>query len=1154
MPCSNLLSKPTTHGLLWQEYKLINSYFIIIFVVAFSVFVASGPVWAQSTDGATSEISVERLEALISELEADDKTADSESQVRIIDIYKTALDRLKAADEETETAAQFKNIAETGSEQLEDLQSQIDRLQTSDTTVVEAAGSTRELESQLIAEQSALLELRNRLSKSKDKLGELTNRPRMARQEATDARKMLEELHRSLDSVAVDGQDQIEQVKRILLETRKRFRTAQVNRLEQELLSHDLQTQLVQNNIELLDRKVDFATKKAVALNNSLQAKRKSEAEQATQEAARVEQELSDKHPVLQQIAEQNAQYSKELAALVTQQSDIARDLEIIRARAEQISADAILAQTRLENAQVSEALGQVLREQRRRLPETKAYRRDAKERQDAIANIAAGQFQVEQQLNLLDDVNDAATGMMDVEVSPDTTVIDRAQIESGLRDLLSVQKETLDKLSKTYTENLRGLADLDFEHKLLVDEAASYAALLDERLLWIPSAPALGMATLTDLPNAFAWQLSPVNWKTLALSMISDARNEPVINLLALILFGAIMRYRIVFRNSLVQLAKEVKKIYSDKFSHTICAFGMTLLLALPLPILTGFISWRLLGDHTADVFVKSVGSALALIAINLFLLRFLYHLCRPQGVAQTHFHWRESTLRLLRFNLPWFTVVFSIATLVAILDWHRLHTDLHSLTRLAFILVTLALAVFSKRVFEPASGIFAAVITRNPNGWLSRLRVIWYPAIVCIPLILAILAGFGYLDTAAELQRRVIGTVWLIVAAVIIHNLIERWLIVAQRRLAIKKAKERREAARSEEAKGIESSAEGDRVLLDTSEMDISTINLQTRHLMKTILGWSVVIGTWRIWAGVLPALGVLDNLTLWQHDTVVEGEVVSSAITLTTLLWAFVVGAIVAAAARNLPGVLEILILQRLPFNFGSRYAITKLSQYIIIAIGIVIIFGTIGVNWAEVQWLVAALGVGLGFGLQEIFANFMSGLIILFERPVRIGDTVTIGDLSGTVSRMRMRATTITDWDNKEIIVPNKMFITERLINWTLSDPITRVMIPIGIAYGSDTNLAYRLIRETAEQNPLVLQEPQIQVFFLGFGDSSLNFELRVFVRDLADRLKVQHELHMVLNRIFAENDIEVPFPQRDLHVRSWVEPQGHGLDQPNPSTA
>ncbi len=181
--------------------------------------------------------------------------------------------------------------------------------------------------------------------------------------------------------------------------------------------------------------------------------------------------------------------------------------------------------------------------------------------------------------------------------------------------------------------------------------------------------------------------------------------------------------------------------------------------------------------------------------------------------------------------------------------------------------------------------------------------------------------------------------------------------------------------------------------------------------------------------------------------------------------------------------------------------------------------------------------AALSVGLGFGLQEIVANFVSGLIILFERPVRVGDTVTVGELTGTVSRVRIRATTITDWDRKEIIVPNKSFITEQVINWTLSDPITRIVIPVGISYGSDVQLAHRVMEETLLAMPLVLDDPPPRVYFVGFGDSSLNFRLNVYSRELSDRLPLTHAVHEELLGALRKNGIEIPFPQRDLHLRS-----------------
>ena len=184
----------------------------------------------------------------------------------------------------------------------------------------------------------------------------------------------------------------------------------------------------------------------------------------------------------------------------------------------------------------------------------------------------------------------------------------------------------------------------------------------------------------------------------------------------------------------------------------------------------------------------------------------------------------------------------------------------------------------------------------------------------------------------------------------------------------------------------------------------------------------------------------------------------------------------------------------------------------------------------------QWIIAALGVGVGFGLQEIVANFVSGLIILFERPVRVGDTVTIGDLSGTVSRIQIRATSITDWDNHEILIPNKSLITDKVVNWTLSEPVTRVLLKIGIAYGSDTAFAQKIMLESVKANPLVLEVPPPTVFFLGFGDSSLNFEIRAFVAQPAHRLLVLHELHMALDRVLREHNIEIPFPQRDLHLK------------------
>jgi potassium efflux system protein len=283
------------------------------------------------------------------------------------------------------------------------------------------------------------------------------------------------------------------------------------------------------------------------------------------------------------------------------------------------------------------------------------------------------------------------------------------------------------------------------------------------------------------------------------------------------------------------------------------------------------------------------------------------------------------------------------------------------------------------------------------------------------------------------------------------------------------------------------------------------------------------------------VLPALNFLENVQLWSYSSEVEGVTKTFPITLANLMISIIVVIITVVAAKNLPGVLEVILLNRLSMNSGSRYAFTTICSYAITAIGVIVAFTSIGFKWSSIQWLVAALGVGLGFGLQEIVANFICGLIVLFERPYGVGDTVTIGDISGTVTRIRIRATTILDWDRKDLIVPNKEFITGRLINWSLSDPIIRIKVPVGIAYGSDTELAEKLLLKAARTNPMVLKTPESRAVFLGFGDNSLNFDLRVFINGIDDWIPMLHKLNQTIDREFKKAGVTISFPQRDVHL-------------------
>jgi potassium efflux system protein len=193
--------------------------------------------------------------------------------------------------------------------------------------------------------------------------------------------------------------------------------------------------------------------------------------------------------------------------------------------------------------------------------------------------------------------------------------------------------------------------------------------------------------------------------------------------------------------------------------------------------------------------------------------------------------------------------------------------------------------------------------------------------------------------------------------------------------------------------------------------------------------------------------------------------------------------------------------------------------------------------LGGSWGQIQWAVAALSVGIGFGLQEIVANFICGLIILFEQPIRVGDTITVGNISGKVTRINMRATTVRDFDRRELLVPNKEFITTQLLNWSLSDQVTRRTVEVGVAYGTDLDKAMAIVRDVALEHPLVLVDPESLITFEEFGDNSLVISLRFFMDQLEQRIIISSDVRLEINRRFNEAGIVVAFPQRDIHFDS-----------------
>lgn len=241
----------------------------------------------------------------------------------------------------------------------------------------------------------------------------------------------------------------------------------------------------------------------------------------------------------------------------------------------------------------------------------------------------------------------------------------------------------------------------------------------------------------------------------------------------------------------------------------------------------------------------------------------------------------------------------------------------------------------------------------------------------------------------------------------------------------------------------------------------------------------------------------------------------------------------------ASRVVKRILFNRVLTRFEMDSGLRYTLARVSQYIIITIGVLISFQFIGINLSSLAVIFGFLSVGIGFGLQNITSNFISGLIVLFERPISVGDRVKVAGIEGDVLEINIRATKIRTLNKVSIIVPNTEFVSSNVINFSHGDPEFRLDLDVGVSYGSDLDTVIKALKEVADENSTALKDPDPQIHLVSFGDSSWDMQLRVWIPDVKRYPFVRNEINQAIVHKFREYDIEIPFPQRDLHVRSSV---------------
>jgi small-conductance mechanosensitive channel len=254
--------------------------------------------------------------------------------------------------------------------------------------------------------------------------------------------------------------------------------------------------------------------------------------------------------------------------------------------------------------------------------------------------------------------------------------------------------------------------------------------------------------------------------------------------------------------------------------------------------------------------------------------------------------------------------------------------------------------------------------------------------------------------------------------------------------------------------------------------------------------------------------------------------------------TFIIPFIIISLAIKVSRIITSYLLVRVYNRYNIEEASRYTFNRIIQYLIIGLSVLIALPTIGFNLSILTVFAGVLGIGVGFGIQNIVSNFVSGLIILFEKPVKVGDRIKLGDLHCDVEHINIRATVVRTRNNEHIIIPNSQFIENQVVNWSYGDPRIRELIFIGVAYGSDVRLVEKILLSTAEEHPDILTEPQMpRVDFLNFGESSLDFRLLYWIPNAAMRIRVKSALNHRIYELFLEHNIEIPFPQRDLHIRS-----------------
>ena len=1074
------------------------------------------------------------------------KDLDEDTRAKILDLYQQSLDLLKAAQSFAAKTAAEKKDAEHAPKLAEEAKADIKHRRDEQEHAVAAAKSAAPTSSSIpsAATQPArtVTELEGELSAASSSREALTRKQTQLEKEASrrsTRRKEIRERLLAMHDEFVEGRKQVaaplskDEAAATAL-AHHSLAQAKVQALEQEApclraelaqLDAEDAVDLVRLQRDVLVQRIAGEEHHIKSVTELLDKTRRVEGDRAVAAARRLEVETD---PLLQAQAAENLRLAEESQKLSKPIETAEQELKKAKAALEKFTKQFAQIKQKADGVGLTNPIGQLLRKQRADLPDPPQRSVDA-----SSQIIDTMQFRLYELDEIRSGVANSEPMVQEIlgRAPANMSEESRRLLEKASRDVLESKQKSLDTLTRNVSNYCDTLLELVFTQRKLIELLNEYAQYIDERVLWIRSSKPLAASDVFR-GRAIAWLVRLSNWGQVISALWTDARANPFAVCAFLQLAAAFWYFRRRFKSEIENLGHDAHHSNFTRFLPTLRAFGLTLGTSLAGTGILAFVARRLAVSAYDVDFPSAVSDALYATAWFFLPLDLIRRTCRKDGLAESHFGWPSAATRSVARDIWWVMAIGLPLTFASAL-LHAADPDSvrNAWDRLLFAAGMASIAFFIFRVVRPQAGLVRELFPAEQDEWVVRLERIgrWAGAIVAVLIATLVVGGYDY--TARQFVWRLYLTGMGLLGGYYTRALLLRWILVHRRLMGMQQLKERRVTE-------LRSTVNSDTSVVaavhsePVPKVDLAALSAQTRTLVNVGVLSSLFVSFWWIWVDVFPSMGILNQWELWPTtigDRVVQITManVVTAVAIITLTW---------IAMRNIPGLLEMTILQRLPIDNAARFAYSTLARYAIVVVGLASASSTIGIGWQKVQWLATALTFGLAFGLQEIFANFIAGLIILFERPIRVGDMVTIDNVTGVVSRIRIRATTIGDSDRKEYIVPNKEFITGRTLNWTLSDTINRIVINVGIAYGSDTELARDLLLKAAHDHPAVLRDPEPSASFEEFGEASLKLVLRCFLPNLTERTRVIHELHTTINRSFAAHGIEIPFLQPEAAAK------------------